>query len=172
MEHGLIQIYTGNGKGKTTAALGQTLRACGQGLHIFIAQFAKGQSYGELSSLKRFEELVTLKQYGRGSFIHQKPEAIDFELARRGWQEAREAAADRNYDIVVLDEIGIALHYKLIEPAEVLDFLKHKPSGVELILTGRNIPSEFFDLADLVTEMREIKHPYQKGIKARKGIEF
>ncbi len=172
MKKGFVQIYTGDGKGKTTAALGLTLRACGHGLHIFIAQFTKGMDYGELSSLKRFADLVTIRQYGRSCFIHNRPEEEDIRLARSGWKEVREALVDGKHDIIILDELGIALHYELLSLKEVEELIREKPEGLELVLTGRKMPEELFALADLVTEMREIKHYYREGVKAREGIEY
>jgi cob(I)alamin adenosyltransferase len=172
MERGLVQIYTGEGKGKTTAALGLALRACGHGLKVFLAQFVKGRDYGELASLKRFADLVQVRQYGRKGFIHGQPAAEDFELARKGWQEVQEVAARGGYDLLILDEIGIALFYRMLDVEEVRKFVLGKPVGLELVLTGRRIPEDLFELADLVTEMREIKHYYARGIEARKGIEY
>jgi len=172
MERGLVQIYTGEGKGKTTAALGLTLRACGHGFKVFLAQFAKGMDYGELAALARFPELVTVRQYGRDSFIVAGPSPEDIRLARAGWEEARAVALRGEYDLVILDEIGIALHYRLVSLEEVSELVRGKPHGLELVLTGRKIPPELYELADLVTEMRGIKHYYDRGVKARKGIEY
>jgi cob(I)alamin adenosyltransferase len=172
MKKGLVQIYTGDGKGKTTAALGLSLRAAGRGLKVFIAQFAKGMFYGELEALKRFAPQITLHQYGRKCFIHDEPAEEDIRLAREGWQEIRDVLKRAEYDLVILDEIGIALHYQLISLEEVRELIRLKPDGVELVLTGRKIPEALYEQADLVTEMREIKHYYNAGVQARKGIEF
>ena len=172
MDRGPVQIYTGEGKGKTTAALGLVLRACGHGLRVFLAQFAKGMDYGELHSLQRFADQVTVRQYGRDCFIRREPTDEDIRLARAGWQEVSEVVAAGAQDLVILDEIGIALHYRLISLAEVEGLLERRPSTVELVLTGRKIPSALFARADLVTEMREIKHYFAQGVKARPGIEF
>ncbi|MBA7535334.1 Corrinoid adenosyltransferase [subsurface metagenome] len=172
MEKGLVQIYTGNGKGKTTASLGLTLRACGHGFRVFIAQFAKGMSYGELTALKKFDSLVCIRQYGRTCFIYNKPEKEDIELAKVGWEDVKTAVSSREYDIIILDEIGIALYYKLISLDEVKNLIQNKPESLELVLTGRKMPEELFTLSDLVTEMCEIKHYYRKGVEARKGIEY
>jgi len=172
MEQGLVQIYTGDGKGKTTAALGLSLRAAGRGLKVFIAQFAKGMFYGELEALKRFAPQITLHQYGRKCFIRDEPTEEDVRLAREGWQEIRDVLKRAEYDLVILDEIGIALHYQLISLEEVRELIRLKPDGVELVLTGRKIPEALYEQADLVTEMREIKHYYNAGVQARKGIEF
>jgi cob(I)alamin adenosyltransferase len=172
MKKGLVQIYTGDGKGKTTAALGLSLRAAGRGLKVFIAQFAKGMFYGELEALKRFAPQITLHQYGRKCFIRDEPTEEDVRLAREGWQEIRDVLKRAEYDLVILDEIGIALHYQLISLEEVRELIRLKPDGVELVLTGRKIPEALYEQADLVTEMREIKHYYNAGVQARKGIEF
>ena len=172
MKMGLVQIYTGDGKGKTTAALGLSLRAAGRGLKVFIAQFAKGMFYGELEALKRYAPQITLRQYGRKCFIEDEPTAEDLRLAREGWREIQEIAANGEYDLLILDEIGIAIHYQLIPLEEVSELVRGKPDSVELILTGRKIPEDLYEQADLVTEMREIKHYYNTGVKARKGIEF
>jgi cob(I)alamin adenosyltransferase len=172
VKRGLVQIYTGDGKGKTTAALGLTLRACGHGWKVFIAQFAKGMDYGELRSLERFSDLVTLRQYGRDCFIRREPGEEDIRLARAGWQEARRVLGEGKHDLVVLDEIGIALHYRLVSLDEVEALLDRRPPATELVLTGRKIPESLFARADLVTEMREVKHYYAAGVQAREGIEF
>ena len=172
MKKGLVQIYTGNGKGKTTAALGLSLRAAGQGLKVFIAQFVKGMFYGELEALERFAPQITLRQYGRKCFIRDKPTEEDVRLAREGWQEIQDVLKSAKFDLLILDEIGIAIHYRLISLEEVEELLRARPEGVELVLTGRKIPEALYEQADLVTEMREIKHYYSAGVQARKGIEF
>lgn len=172
MKQGLVQIYTGDGKGKTTAALGLALRAAGRGLKVFIAQFAKGMFYGELEALKRFESQITLHQYGRKCFIHDEPTEEDIRLAREGWREIQEIMDGGEYDLLIVDEIGIALHYRLVTLEEVRELIRRKPETVELVLTGRKIPEELYPQADLVAEMLEIKHYYNAGVQARKGIEF
>lgn len=171
MERGWVQVYTGEGKGKTTAALGLALRACGSGLKVCLVQFAKGRPTGELAALARLAELVTVRRYGREDFILGEPGPEDRELARAGWQEALRAAG-RGYDLLILDEIGIALHYGLLDTAEVLALVRDKPAGLELVLTGRRMPDEILQEADLVTEMREVKHYHARGVPARPGIEF
>jgi len=168
---GYIHLYTGNGKGKTTASLGLALRAAGAGKRIFIGQFIKGMHYSELDSLKRFPE-IELKQYGLDCFIVNQPTQKDIDAARKGIEEVSEMIAQNKYDMVILDEICIALHYHLFEIEELLALLKAKPEKMEIVMTGRYASSELFEIADLVTEMTEIKHYYNKGIKARKGIEF
>jgi len=172
MKKGYVQIYTGNGKGKTTAAFGLALRASGHGKKIFIGQFVKGMKYGELDSIKKFSDTITLKQFGRDCFIENDPEPEDIRIARKGWDLVNTILIENSVDILILDEIGIAIYYKLISTKEVAEFIKRKPSEMELILTGRYMPEELFELADLVTEMREIKHYYQKGVPAREGIEL
>ena len=172
MKQGLVQIYTGEGKGKTTAALGLALRAAGRGLKVFIGQFAKGMFYGELEALKRFAAQITLHQYGRRCFIHEEPTEEDIRLAREGWKEIQDVLKRDEYDLLILDEIGIALHYHLVSLEEVKQLVREKPDGVELVLTGRKIPEELYEQADLVTEMRQIKHYYNAGVPAREGIEF
>ncbi len=172
MQKGYIHIYTGNGKGKTTAALGLALRASGYGKKIFIGQFVKGMKYGELKSVKRFSDTIILKQFGRDCFIKNDPEPEDILAARKGWEEVNRILSENNFDILILDEIGIAIYYKLISVKEVKDFIKRKPPETELILTGRAVPDELFEYADLVTEMKEIKHYYNAGVSAREGIEF
>jgi len=168
---GYIHLYTGNGKGKTTAALGLALRAAGAGKSVFIAQFVKGMFYSELNALKRFPE-ISLKQYGLDCFIVKKPTQNDIAAARKGLDEVAEIILKDKYDMLILDEICIALHYHLFEVDEVIALLNAKPAEMEIVMTGRYAPPELFEVADLITEMKEIKHYYNKGIEARKGIEF
>ncbi len=170
---GLVQIYTGDGKGKTTAALGLALRAAGHGMRTYIGQFMKGQDYGELAGARLLAPYLTIEQYGRPSFVHlHRATPQDVRLAHEGLEKARAAMQSGDYAIVVLDEVCVALHFGLLEVGEVLAFLEEKPKGVELVLTGRRAPEELVARADLVTEMREVKHPYQQGIPARRGIEY
>ena len=171
MDKGYIQVYTGNGKGKTTAALGLSLRAVGAGFNVFIAQFVKGMEYSELNSIKQLSPKITLKQFGRNCFIYQNPEEEDFKVAREGFEEVKKIVAGGKFEVVILDEINIATHYKLISIEEILELLETKPENVEIVLTGRNVDNRILEKADLVTEMKEIKHYYQKGVQARKGIE-
>jgi cob(I)alamin adenosyltransferase len=168
---GFIQVYTGNGKGKTTAALGLALRAAGAGLKVYFAQFIKGMKYSELNSIKRFDDLITLKQYGRNCFIKNEPEKKDIELAKNGFDEIKQIISSGNYNLVVLDEITIAISYNLINEDELIALMKNKPKHIELVITGRYATPNIIEHADLVTEMKEIKHYYQKGITARVGIE-
>ncbi|MBN1211550.1 MAG: cob(I)yrinic acid a,c-diamide adenosyltransferase [candidate division Zixibacteria bacterium] len=168
-----IQIYTGNGKGKTTAALGQALRAAGHGLKTFIIMFMKDHPYGELKALEILKDFITVERFGNDAFVFRKqpPDETDLAAARKGLERAKEVIFSGEYDIVILDEICVATYFKLVKPEDVLPLLKEKPDGVELILTGRYCPEEWLEPADLVTEMREIRHYYQKGIIAREGFE-
>lgn len=172
LEEGLVQVYTGNGKGKTSAAFGLALRAIGRGLEVYVIQFIKGGfDYGELYIVDKLPN-IKLKAFGRGKFVTEKPpEKEDVELAQEALALAEEVVKSGEYDIIILDEVNVALNLKLINLEEVLELIKNKPKHVELVLTGRYAPSEIIQIADLVTEMQEIKHPYKKGYQARKGIE-
>lgn len=170
---GYIQVYTGTGKGKTTASLGLAVRAAGHGLRTVIIQFMKGWiDYGELKGVEMLSPHVVIHQAGRETFVdRKKPDPEDLRLAREGWKLARETILGKKADIVVLDEINCALDFGLLPVPEVLDVLNGKPDGMEIVLTGRGAPEEIVAIADLVTEMREVKHYYAKGIDARVGIE-
>lgn len=168
---GYVQVYTGNGKGKTTAALGLALRAAGAGLRVFIGQFAKGRPYSEIKSLGRFDDLITLRQYGSGCFIFGEPRQEDRDAAARGLAEIREAVSSGRYDVVILDEANIATFYNLVNIEELLAVIDQRPPHVELILTGRNAHEQILSRADLITEMLEVKHYYAAGVEARDGIE-
>jgi cob(I)alamin adenosyltransferase len=172
-EQGLVQVYTGNGKGKTSAALGLALRAIGRGLKVYLIQFIKGDfDYGEGHMIDQLAGLE-LKAFGRGKFITETPpEKEDVKLAFQALEFARKIVTSGDYDIVILDEVNVALNLKLINVKSIVDLVKHKPKHVELVLTGRSAPSEITKLADLVTEMKEIKHPFTKGAPPRKGIEY
>jgi cob(I)alamin adenosyltransferase len=169
---GYLHVYTGNGKGKTTAALGLALRAAGAGKKVFIAQFVKGMHYAELDALKRFEPEIILRQYGRGCFIMHEPEAEDIALAKQGLAEVAEKIRSGMYDMVILDEACIALYYRLFSLNELMTVITSRPETMEIVITGRYAPPELIDLADLATEMKEVKHYYQQGVEARKGIEY
>lgn len=170
----MIQVYTGDGKGKTTAALGQCFRAAGHGLKSLILFFMKGNiEYGELRSADYMAGLVTVEQCGRAEFVSKEnPEQVDIQMARDGFAKAREAADSGVYDILVLDEICVALDFKLLALEEVLAFTDSWPKERELIITGRYCPEEVLKRADLVSEMKEIDHYYRRGIEARRGFEF
>jgi cob(I)alamin adenosyltransferase len=169
---GYIQIYTGNGKGKTTAAFGLALRAVGAGKKVFFAQFVKGKTYSEIDAVAQFLPDITIRQYGRGCFIRKDPTQEDIDFALNGLKEVSEIIQKGHYDVVVLDEANIALHYKLFTVEQLMEVMRQKLPETELIVTGRYAPQELVDMADLVTEMKEIKHYYQSGVQARKGIEF
>jgi cob(I)alamin adenosyltransferase len=170
---GYIQVYTGNGKGKTTAAMGLAFRAAGRGFRTFIAQFLKGQPTGEVEAAKKLAPLIRIEQFGREGFITIKdgPEDEDLCRAATGLERALEAMLSGQYRIVVLDEVTTAVHFKILPEQDVLDFLDKRPAGVEVILTGRYAPDSIIDRADLVTEMKDIKHYFDRGVKAREGIE-
>lgn len=168
---GYVQVYTGDGKGKSTAAIGLAVRAAGAGLKVFIGQFIKGMYYSELESLKRFEGLITIVQYGRDCFIYHEPTDEDIRVAREGFEDARQWLLSGKYDVVILDEICIATYFELVTVEELLNLIKSKPADVELILTGRHAREEIIGAADLVTEMKEIKHYYMQNVQARTGIE-
>jgi cob(I)alamin adenosyltransferase len=172
MQRGYVQVYTGNGKGKTTAAIGLAIRAAGAGQRVFFCQFLKSQNYSEITSLKRFEDVITVKQFGNENFIVKVPTDSDIALAMEGFEEALNATMSCKYDIVVLDEINYAIHLNLIKLQSVVQLIKNKPVSVEIILTGRNAATEIIEIADLVSEIKEIKHYYKNDVLARKGIEM
>lgn len=173
LQQGFVQIYTGNGKGKSTAAIGQAVRAAGFGLKTYIAQFMKEFPYNELNSLKYLNKWITIEQFGGDEFVYKKelPGKDELAKAKRGLQAANEKMSSGNYDLVVLDESIVAIYFKLIKTEDLTEIINNKPANVELILTGRYCPEELIELADLVTEMKEIKHYYRNGIKSRRGIE-
>lgn len=168
---GCVHVYTGNGKGKTTAALGLALRAAGAGLKVYIAQFVKGAEYSEIKILLRLSDLITTKQYGLGFFVNREPNKKDFRAAREGLKEVREIICSGVYDVVILDEANIATYYDLFSVEELLDVIRAKPGRVELVITGRMADPLVIEAADLATEMKELKHYYNNGVQARIGIE-
>lgn len=170
-QKGYVQVYTGNGKGKTTAAFGLALRAAGAGLPVFIAQFVKGMEYSELNAFKRFDDLITLHQYGRACFIHGEPEEEDIRVAREGLDEIREILHSGKFKVVILDEANIATFFELFSVDDLLSLIDDKPEDVELLITGRYADPKVLEKADLVTEMCEVKHYYTEGVKSRDGIE-
>ena len=167
----MIQVYTGNGKGKTTAALGLALRAAGAGLRVYIGQFIKKDGYSELKSIGKIGR-IKIEQYGRGCFIKGKPRREDIEAACKGFRRARGIVIGGKYDLVILDEINVALDLGLLPVAKLLSLLKSAPAQKELVLTGRKADPRIMKRADLVSEIRNIKHYHKRGVRARKGIEF
>ena len=167
-----IHVYTGNGKGKTTAAFGLALRAVGAGMKVFIGQFVKGKPYNENIAIAQYLKNITVKQYGLGCFIINEPTDDDIAAAGKGLDEMSKIIKAGKHELVIMDEVNIALYYKLIDVNQLIEIMKSKPDNVELVLTGRYAPQEIIDMADLVTEMKEVKHYYQQGIEARKGIEY
>jgi cob(I)alamin adenosyltransferase len=171
--HGTVQVYTGDGKGKTTAALGLALRAVGHGLSVYVLQFMKGSSnYGELTSAAKLQGFI-IEQSGRDEFVDKKnPAQVDIDLAAQGLEKARAAVAGGDYDIVILDEINVAVDFGLISIEDVLSLIETRPRHVELVLTGRSAHPNVVRAADLVSEVLNIKHHYDSGVEAREGIEF
>ncbi len=167
---GLIHIYTGNGKGKTTAAIGLAIRAAGAGKKVFIGQFVKGMHYSELDLIEKIEN-IEIKQYGRDCFIYKDPVQKDIDAAKEGLKEVSLKMTCGDYDIVILDEACIALYYDLFSLSDLKKAVESRAMHVEVIITGRYAPEELVEMADLVTEMKEIKHYYNDGVEARTGIE-
>jgi len=170
-KRGYVHVYTGNGKGKTTAALGLALRAAGAGLNVFIAQFLKGRDSSELKAMRRLSHRITVKQLGRPGFISTPPSEEDGAAARRGLEEVKEILRSGHFGVIVLDEANVAVSLGLFPAERLLELIDAKPAAVELIITGRKADRRVLAKADLVTEMRERKHYYRRGVAARKGIE-
>ena len=173
LKQGLIQVYTGDGKGKTTAALGLALRAAGHGLRVYIVQYMKGwPDYGEVAALQ-YQPNITLVQFGRPDFVDRdNPDPKDIELAQQALRHSLDVVREGRYDVLVLDEIHVAVDYGLVSLGQVLAVLEAKPPHVELVLTGRGAHPQIVERADLVTEMCQIKHPYSRGVGGRKGVEY
>ena len=172
MEKGYIHVYTGPGKGKTTAALGLGLRAAGAGLKVHMIQFMKGRRYSELDVIENLDNF-TFSQHGRDEFVSKKnPEQVDIDLAQEGFAQAKDAILKSKYDLLILDELNVVVDFNLVKIDDVIKIIEQKPEKLELVLTGRYAHPEIIKIADLVTEMLEIKHPYQQGVNARKGIDF
>jgi len=175
VRRGLIIVNTGPGKGKTTAAMGTALRAVGQGMKVLMLQFLKGSwHYGELDAVKAFGDNFVMKQMGRG-FVKvggAEPNTEDVKLVEEAWNESRQAILSGQWDVVILDEINYAISYGMLDPVKVAETLKQKPEMVHIILTGRNAHPTIVELADTVTEMRQVKHAYEKGVEAQRGIEY
>lgn len=172
-KRGLVMVITGNGKGKTTSAFGQALRAVGQGYRICIIQFMKGRKYGEVKAAEKYLPDITYYQFGLDSFVmRDNPAPVDVEYARQGFEKAKEICSSGKYDMVILDEINVAVDFNLIPEEELLELINTKPAELDLILTGRYAPEKLKEIADLVSEVTEIKHHYNAGIKDRAGIEY
>ena len=173
LNKGFIQIYTGNGKGKTTAAIGQAVRASGAGLKTYFVQFMKDYPYSEIKSLAVLKEHIILEQVGNDDFVLKKtpPNNTELKLAAEGLNRAKDKMLSGEFDIIILDEVCVSIYFGLFKTIDILNFLQLKPENVELILTGRYCPQELIDAADLVTEMKEVKHYYKNDVPARKGIE-
>ncbi|NLA12486.1 MAG: cob(I)yrinic acid a,c-diamide adenosyltransferase [Firmicutes bacterium] len=171
-KQGLVMVYTGDGKGKTTAAVGQALRALGHGYRVYMIHFMKGRDYGEFLASEKLTHL-TIDRAGRDEFVKRgDPDPVDVELARAGFERARKAIGSGEYDLVVLDEINVAVDYGLIAEADLFSLLEEKPPAVDLILTGRGASPELVRRADMVSEILMIKHHYNDGVEGRKGIEY
>ena len=168
---GYLQVYTGDGKGKTTAALGLSLRAAGAGLKVYIAQFLKQGDYSEIKALKRFSGAIVLEQFGLGQFVKGQPTQAEMNAARDGLEKARQVLSSGDYDVVILEEANVAAAIGLFSVKDLMDTIQQKPDHVELVITGRGAAPEVIEKADLVTEMKAVKHYYDKGVQARRGIE-
>ena len=168
---GFVQIYTGDGKGKTTAALGLALRAAGAGLRVYFGQFIKNADYSEIKALARFADCITVRQFGRGCFLLTEPAPEDRAAARRALEGLSEALTSGDYDLVIADEANVAVTLGLIEANDLVSLIDRRPEQVELVLTGRGAPDAVLARADLVTEMRCVRHYYDRGVLARPGIE-
>jgi len=172
LKKGFIHVYTGDGKGKTTASIGLGIRAVGAGLKVLMIQFMKGRRYSELDALSKVTNF-TVVQFGRDEFVSkEKPEKVDVDLAQKGLAYAKEMIQKNTYDLIILDEINVALDYHLITLQDVISLLNDKPEALELVLTGRYASPDIMKYADIVSEILEIKHPYQKGVLSRKGIDW
>lgn len=172
---GLVLVYTGNGKGKTTAALGLALRQVGWGRRVLIIQFMKGKGnvYGERVAAEKYLTLLEIEQHGRDEFVNlSDPAQVDSDLAKGALRRAEEAVMSGEYGLVVLDEVNVAVATGLVETADILAILDKRPADVDIVLTGRYCPKEIIDIADMVSEVREIKHHFARGVKARQGIEY
>jgi len=172
LEKGYFQLYTGNGKGKTTAAVGLGVRASGAGLQVAMVQFMKGRRYSEIDAIEHLPGFRVF-QHGRDEFVDKAdPEKVDIDLARNGMEHARELIGSGTYDLVILDELNVAIDFGLVRIEDVVQMVRDRPEHVEVLITGRYAPVELLAMADLVTEMREVRHSYNSGIDARKGIEY
>jgi cob(I)alamin adenosyltransferase len=170
-ERGYTQVYTGDGKGKTTAAIGLSIRAAGAGHKVYIAQFIKMGDYSEIVALRRFSDLITVEQFGLGRFVNGKPLPEDIEAAQKGLEKVKSLMKANEYKVIILDEANVAVKYGLIQEQELIELIANKSLETELVITGRGASARIIEKADLVTEMKSLKHYYQKGVPARIGIE-
>lgn len=172
-EKGLVIVHTGKGKGKSTAAFGMVFRSIGHGMKVGVVQFVKGAwETGERSLLEKFPDQVTISAMGEGFTWETQDRVRDIEMARDAWEQAKAMIMDDSYDMVLCDELNIVLRYDYLPVQEVIDVLKSKPEMTHVVITGRNAKEELIEMADLVTEMEMIKHPFRSGVKAQKGVEF
>lgn len=172
-KQGLVMVITGNGKGKTTSAFGQALRALGHGYRVCIIQFMKGRKYGEILAAEKYLPDLTIIQSGFDSFVMRgNPAPVDVDMARQGMEKAREVIQSGEYNMVILDEINVAVDFHLIPEEKVIKLIREKPPEMDIILTGRYAPERIKELADMVSEIVEVKHHYNAGVKGRAGIEF
>jgi cob(I)alamin adenosyltransferase len=167
---GMVHVYTGNGKGKTTSAIGLAVRAAGAGLKVYIGQFVKGRQYSELNILDKLDN-IDIEQFGKKNFIKNNAEEIDIKKAKEGYRKIQKVLNSNFYDLIILDEANIAVYFDLFSVEDLLDLIEKRNQEIEVVLTGRMANNKIIEYADLVTEMKEIKHYYKKGITARKGIE-
>ena len=171
--HGLVMVITGDGKGKTTSAFGQALRAAGQGMKVCIIQFMKGRDYGEVLAIEKYLPTIHLYQSGLDSFVmRDNPAQADMDLARQGLEKAEEIVQSNEFDMLILDEINVAIEYDLVPEERVLKMIENKPADFFLILTGRYASDLIMAKADLISEVKEIKHHYQAGVKDQPGVEY
>jgi cob(I)alamin adenosyltransferase len=170
-KRGYTQVYTGNGKGKTTAAIGLSIRAAGAGFKVFIAQFIKMGDYSEIKALKRFSDLITIEQFGLGRFTNGKASPEDIEAAQKGLEKVRSIMDSNEYKIIILEEANVAVKYGILKVEDLIELIVNKSFETELVITGRGAPAQIIEKADLVTEMKPVKHYFQKGVAARVGIE-
>jgi cob(I)alamin adenosyltransferase len=170
-KRGYVQVYTGNGKGKTTAAIGLAIRAAGAGLKVYIAQFIKMGEYSEIKALKRYSDLITVEQFGLGRFTDSKPHPEDITAAQNGLERVKSIMASEEYKVIILEEANVATKFGLLRIQDLLGLIINKPHDLELVITGRHAPSRVIESADLVTEMVPVKHYFEKGVPARVGIE-
>jgi cob(I)alamin adenosyltransferase len=170
-KRGYIQVYTGNGKGKTTAAIGLAIRAAGAGLKVYMAQFIKMGDYSEIKALKRFSDLITVEQFGLGRFMDGKPLPEDIAAAQKGLKQVKSIMASEEYNVIILEEANVAAKYGLIRVQDLVGLMINKPFDLELVITGRYASGRVIEIADLVTEMMPVKHYFERGVPARVGIE-